>query len=170
MLHPNGPVNAALRAVGLPGPRWFGSDDWALPELILLSLWGMGANMALYLDGLQAIPPDLNEAAAIDGASRWRAFFSVTLPLLTPTILFNVVMNLIGSFQLFTASYVLTDGGPNNATLTMVFSLYQEAFQRFQVGYAPAIAWVLFAIILIFTLLFVRSSSLWVHYEGGPRR
>lgn len=170
VLHPNGPVNQILRGVGLPAPRWFGSEEWALPGIVLLSLWGMGTNMVLYLAGLQAIPPDLKEAARVDGAGRWRVFWGVTLPLLTPTIFFNVVMNVIGSFQVFTASYVLTDGGPNNATLSLVFYLYKEGFQLFNFGYASAIAWVLFAIILAFTLLIVRSSSFWVYYEGGVRR
>jgi multiple sugar transport system permease protein len=169
VLHPNGPVNAVLRGAGLPAPRWFGSEEWALPGLVLVSLWGMGSSMVLYLAGLQAIPPDLQEAARVDGAGRWRVFLNVTLPLLTPTVLFNVVMNLIGSFQVFTIAYVITDGGPNDATLTLVFYLYRQAFQLFRFGYASAIAWVLFAIILVFTLALVRSSRFWVHYEAGVR-
>ncbi len=126
--------------------------------------------MLLYLAGLQSIPTELREAAQIDGAGPLRTFFAVTLPLLTPTIFFNLVINVINSFQVFTNAYVLTEGGPNNATLTLVLYLYRQGFQLFQFGYASAVAWVLFAIILIFTLILVRSSALWVHYQGGLRR
>ena len=166
----NGLLNQGLRAIGLPGPRWFSSEFWSLPGLVLIALWGTGTNMLLYLAGLQSIPTELREAAQIDGAGPVRTFFNVTLPLLTPTIFFNVVINIIGSFQVFTNAYVLTLGGPNNATLTLVLYLYQQSFRLFNFGYASAIAWVLFVIILTFTLVLVRSSSFWVHYEGGLRR
>ncbi len=166
----SGLLNQALRGVGLPAPRWFASEFWALPGLVLIALWGTGTNMLLYLAGLQGIPTELTEAAQIDGAGPVRSFFSVTLPLLTPTIFFNVVINIINSFQVFTNAYVLTDGGPNNATKTLVLYLYQQGFRLFHFGYASAVAWVLFLIILIFTLILVRSSSSWVHYEGGLRR
>jgi len=165
----DGLVNQTLRLVGIPGPRWFASEDWAVPGLVLIALWGTGTNMLLYLAGLQSIPTELREAAKIDGAGAVRSFLNVTLPLLTPTIFFNVILNVIGSFQVFTQAYVLTRGGPNNATLTMVMYLYRAAFQEFRFGYASALAWTLFAIIFGFTLILIRSQSLWVHYEGGIR-
>ena len=174
VLNPNdGLLNNLLRQIGIDGPRWFASEDWAVPGLVLISLWGTGTNMLLYLAGLQGIPTDIKEAARIDGAGPVRAFFGVTLPLLTPTIFFNVILNVIGSFQLFDRAYVLTQGGPNNATLSMVLYLYQRGFGhfgQFEFGYASAIAWALFAIILVFTLILVRSQSRWVYYEGGLRK
>src|SRR5206468_7491833 len=109
-------------------------------------------------------------AARIDGANSFRVFWSITLPMLTPTILFNVITNMIASFQIFTSSFVLTNGGPNNATITMVLLLYRKAFQNFHFGYASAIAWVLFVIILFFSLIVIRSGDRWVYYEGGVRR
>jgi multiple sugar transport system permease protein len=164
-----GLLNQALALIGIHGPRWFASEQWAVPGLVLISIWGTGTNMLLYLAGFQSIPTEIQEAARIDGASSFRVFTHVTLPLLTPTIFFNVVINIIGSFQVFNNAYILTHGGPNNATLTMVLFIYQEGFMLFHFGYASAIAWVLFAIILIFTLLIVRSSQAWVYYEGGLR-
>ncbi len=165
-----GLLNQALGWFGIAGPRWFADEHWAIVGLALISLWGTGTNMLLYLAGLQSIPTELQEAARIDGAGAWRTFFAVTLPLLTPTIFFNVVINIINSFQVFTNAYVLTQGGPNNATLTLVVFLYRQSFQLFHFGYASAIAWVVFAIILVLTLLLVRSSEYWVHYEGGLRK
>jgi multiple sugar transport system permease protein len=126
--------------------------------------------MLLYLAGLQSIPSELLEAARIDGAGTIRGFFSITLPMLTPTIFFNVILNIIGSFQVFVPAFVITNGGPNNATLTMVLMIYRKAFQSFHFGYASSIAWVLFVIILFFSLLVFRSSDRWVYYEGGVRR
>lgn len=165
-----GLLNQGLKVFGITGPRWFASEEWAVPGLMLIALWGTGTNMLLYLAGLQSIPTEVQEAARIDGAGSLQVFFNVTLPLLTPTVFFNVVMNIIGSFQVFTNAYVLTGGGPNNATLTMVLYIYREGFMLFHFGYASALAWILFAIILVFTLLIVRSSAVWVYYEGGLRR
>jgi multiple sugar transport system permease protein len=165
-----GLLNTALRFFSLPTPRWLASEDWAIVGLAMIALWGTGTNMLLYLAGLQSIPTELQEAARIDGAGGWGVFRHVTLPLLTPTIFFNVIISIIASYQVFTNAYILTNGGPNNATLTLVLYLYRQAFQLFQFGYASAVAWALFAIILVFTLLVVRSSELWVHYEGGLRR
>jgi multiple sugar transport system permease protein len=167
-----GLVNDFLRFIHVPEhllPRWLLSEFWVIPSLVLMALWGAGTNMLLYLAGLQGIPTQLQEAAKIDGASGWRVFWSVTLPLLTPTIFFNFVMNMIGSFQVFTQNYVLTQGGPNNASLSIVLFLYRKGFQQFHFGYASAVAWVLFAIIMVFTALVFRTSN-WVHYEGGLRK
>ncbi len=166
----SGLLNQALGWFHITGPRWFADERWAIVGLALIALWGTGTNMLLYLAGLQSIPTELQEAARIDGAGAWRTFFAVTLPLLTPTIFFNIVINIINSFQVFTNAYVLTQGGPNNATLTLVVFLYKQSFQLFHFGYASAIAWIVFAIILVFTLLLVRSSEHWVHYEGGLRK
>jgi multiple sugar transport system permease protein len=166
-----GLLNSALGSLGVQNPPgWFASEEWAVPGLVLITLWATGTNMLLYLAGLQSIPSEVQEAARIDGANSLDVFRHVTLPLLTPTIFFNVVMNIIGSFQVFTNAYVLTSGGPNNATKTMVLYIYQEAFQLFHFGFASALAWVLFVIILVFTLLIVRSSTAWVYYEGGLRK
>lgn len=171
VLDPNdGLLNSLLNTVGIQGPRWFASEGWAVPGMVLIAVWGAGTNMLLYLAGLQSIPTDLKEAAKIDGAGPVRAFFGVVLPLLTPTIFFNVVLAVIGSFQVFTQAYVLTKGGPNNATLTMVLYLYKRGFGdygTFEFGYASAVAWALFVVILGFTLVLVRSQARWVHYEGG---
>ena len=166
----DGLMNQFLALFGIGSLRWFSSSDWALPGLILIALWGTGSNMLLYLAGLQSIPSDVKEAARVDGAGPVKAFFSVTLPLLTPTVFFNVVINVISAFQVFTTVAVVTEGGPNNATLTMVYYLYREAFRTFNFGYASAIAWALFAIIMFFTLILVRSSNTWVHYEGALRK
>ena len=171
VLHPDYGLSAVVfNLLGMKSPRWFWSEEWALPGLILVALWGTGTNMLLYLAGLQSIPTQLMEAARIDGAGSVRVFLSITVPLLTPTIFFNVILNIIGSFQVFVPAYVITQGGPNNATLTMVLLIYRKAFQNFHFGYASAIAWVLFIIILFFSLLVFRSSDRWVYYEGGVRR
>jgi len=171
VLHPEFGLSAfVFESLGLHSPRWFWSEEWAVPGLILIALWGAGTNMLLYLAGLQSIPTQLQEAARIDGASSARVFFSITLPLLTPTIFFNVILNIINSFQVFTQAFVITNGGPNNATLTMVLLVYRKAFQNFHFGYASSIAWVLFLIILGFSLLVIRSGDRWVYYEGGVRR
>jgi len=171
VLQPDYGLSAVIfNALGMQSPRWFWSEQWALPGLIMISLWGTGTNMLLYLAGLQAIPTQLLEAARIDGANAIRVFLNITLPMLTPTIFFNVILNIIGSFQVFVPAYIITQGGPNNATLTMVLLVYQKAFQNFHFGYASSIAWVLFIVILFFSLLVFHSSDRWVYYEGGVRR
>ena len=165
-----GLINMGLRSVGIEGPRWLFSETWAVPGFILMGLWGAGGAMLLYLAGLQGIPTTLYEAAEIDGAGSWHRFRHITIPMLTPTIYFNLLINIIGSFQVFTQSYIMTGGGPNNATLTQVLYLYRKGFQDFQFGYASALAWALFLVILVFTVLVVRSSEGWVHYEGELKK
>jgi len=164
-----GPVNLLLKLIGVQGPLWFGSQTWALPALIVVSLWGVGGAMIIFLAGLQGIPTALYEAAAIDGANGWQRFWAVTVPMISPVLFFNVVMGIITSFQAFTNAYVMTRGGPDYATLMYVLYLYQNGFQFFEMGYASALAWVLFLIILGFTLLVFRSSPAWVYYEGELR-
>lgn len=166
VFHPDmGIVNNALRVFGIEGPRWFGSPDWALPTLILTSVWGVGGGMVIYLAGLQGIPTHLYEAAELDGAGSWHKFVHVTLPMTTPVIFFNLLMGIIGSWQVFTSAYVITGGGPANSTLFYVLYLYRQGWQYFKMGYASALAWVLFFIILVFTVIIFRSSG-WVYYEG----
>jgi multiple sugar transport system permease protein len=147
-------------------PPWLADPKWALPAFILMSLWGIGGGMIIYLAGLQGIPTQLYEAAEIDGANPVQKFWKITLPMVSPTIFFNLVMGVIGSFQVFTSSFVMTAGGPAYATLFYLLYLYQKAFQYFQMGYAAAMAWILFVVILICTLLVFKSSSAWVYYEG----
>jgi multiple sugar transport system permease protein len=164
-----GLLNYFLGLLGIPGPQWLSSPTWALPGFIVMSLWSTGATMIIFLAGLQGIPLDLYEAAAIDGAGRLREFWSITVPMITPVILFNLVIQIINSFQVFTQAFIMTNGGPVNATLFYVLLLYRVAFQYNQMGYASAMAWILFVIILVLTALVFRSSGRWVHYEGGVK-
>ncbi|MEL6311826.1 MAG: sugar ABC transporter permease, partial [Pseudomonadota bacterium] len=149
-------------------PDWFGTDAevFAIPAYVIMALWGVGAGMVIYLAGLKGIPPSLYESARIDGANRVHQFFKITIPMLSPLIFFNLVMGIIGSFQVFTQVYVMTGGGPGNATLVYVLKLYREAFEYHKMGYASAMAWILFIVLLLLTLGVVRSSKSWVHYEG----
>ncbi|MBI1297418.1 ABC transporter permease subunit [bacterium] len=167
MLNPRGGlVNLALDLVGINGPRWLLDPDWALFALVLMSFWGWGRAMVIYLAGLQSIPAELYEAAAIDGSSGAQTFFRVTLPLLSPTIFFNLILSIIGTFQTFTNAFVATNGGPLDSTLFFVLYLYKRAFEFLDMGYAAALAWVLFAIILVLTLIVFRSQRFWVFYAG----
>lgn len=161
-----GLLNYALQKVGVHGPDWLGQPQWALPALVIMSLWGVGSGAIIYLAGLQGIPTELYEAAQMDGAGALNRFWRVTLPLMTPVLFFQVVVGIIGALQTFTQAYVMTSGGPNNATLFFVLYLYQNAFQYFRMGYAAALAWVLFAYILVLTIIVFRSSRFWVYYEG----
>ena len=172
MLDPdNGLINIVLRAVGLPAPGWFSDPMWSKPGLVLLSLWGLGAGTLIFLAGLQEIPQPLLEAAMIDGAGAWRRFWHVTLPLLTPVILFNLVMGVIGSFQVFTQALIVgrETGEPLGSTLMFMMLIYNNAFKYFQMGYASALSVVLFLAVVLVTLAIFRSSSAWVHYEAGHR-
>ncbi len=164
-----GVINWLLSLVGIKGPGWLASPQWALPALILMSLWGVGGGMIIYLAGLQGIPTSLYEAAQIDGANRWQQLTRITLPLMSPVIFYNLVTGIIGTFQYFTDAYVLTGGGPVDATLFYNLYLYKQAFTYRNMGYASALAWVLFVIVLVFTLLVFKSSDLWVYYEGEMR-
>jgi len=167
MLNPDyGLINAILKFFHLPTSRWLADPSTALPSLVLMSLWGVGAGMIIYLAGLQGIPEELYEAGKIDGANGNQLFWYVTLPLMTPTIFFNVVIGLIAALQIFTESFLMTGGGPLFATYFYGLMVYDRAFQFFQMGMASAMAWVLGVVILILTLLIFRSSSLWVFYES----
>lgn len=161
-----GVLNYALSLVGIQGPSWLTSQDWALSALVIMSLWSVGAGLVIYLAGLQGVPTELYEAAAIDGAGRWRKFWNITLPLISPVILFQFIMGIIGALQTFTQGYVMTDGGPNNATLFYLLYLWRNAFKFLNMGYASALAWAIFAYILVLTLLVLRLSESWVFYTG----
>lgn len=165
ILQPNGLLNQFLGLFGIPGPRWLTSTTWAMQGLILMSFWTVGTTMILYLAGLQGIPTHLYEAAEIDGAGPFRRVWHVTIPMMTPTIFLTVVLGIIGSFQVFTSALIVTSGGPANSTLFVLLYLYRKAFLIFQMGYASAIAWVLFVIILLFTVVQFAVARRWVHYE-----
>lgn len=150
----------------LKGPKWFASTTWALPALIIMSLWGIGSPMLIFLAGLQGIPDRLYEAAEIDGATRWSKFRNITLPMISPIILFNLIMGIISAFQVFTQAYIMTAGGPHYATLFYVLYLYKNGFQWFKMGYAAALALILFVVILVVALIVIRSSKAWVYYES----
>lgn len=164
-----GLANTALKSVGIAPQQWLSSPKTALGSLIFMSLWGVGGGMVIYLAGLQSVPGQLYEASEIDGANSLQQFRHITLPMLTPVIFYNLVMGIIGSFQVFTQAFVMTGGGPVNSTLFYVLYLYKQAFNYFHMGYASAMAWILFAIILVLTLLVFKSSSMWVYYEGERR-
>ena len=167
MLNPNGGlINLMLSWFGIEGPRWLLDPKYALWSLVMMSFWGWGRSMALYLGGMQSIPGELYEAAAMDGASSFRQFFKITVPLLSPMIFFNLILSVIATFQSFTSAFVATNGGPLDSTLFLVLYIYRQAFEFFHMGYAAALAWVLFAIILVLTLVLLRSQKFWVFYLG----
>lgn len=162
-----GVINVLLGKVGIQGPAWLLDANWALPALIITSLWGLGGTTLIFLAGLQGIPQELYEAAEIDGAGRLSQFRSITLPLISNVTFFNLVLGIIGALQVFTDAFVITRGGPNHATLFLSVYLYQHAFQYLNMGYAAAIAWFMFVIVMLLTLLVFKSSPLWVYYESG---
>lgn len=159
-----GLLNRGLRHVLSDPPGWLVDPDWAKPALALMALWSVGGTMLIFLAGLKNIPADLYEASSIDGARPGMQFFRVTLPMLSPTIFFNVIMATIGAFQVFAAAFVLTSGGPSNATLFYVYYLFNRAFVYFNMGYASAMAWLLFALVLALTVFQMRVGQRWVHY------
>lgn len=161
-----GVINSLLAQIGVEGPKWFWDSDTALMSIVLMSLWRVGGGAIIYLAGLQNIPPHLYEAAEIDGAGTWSKLINVTIPMLTPTLFFQLVMELIDAFQVFTAAYIITDGGPARSTLFYALYMFRTAFQDFDMGYASALAWLMGLIILGFTALVFKSSPLWVFYES----
>lgn len=163
-----GLVNFLLRQVGIQGPPWLGSQPWAIPALVLISLWtGMGGGrMIIFLAGLQGVPQALYEAAEIDGAGPWRKFWNITIPMITPTIFFNLVLGIIGALQVFNTAYITTRGGPGRATWFFALHVYTHAFEYFDMGYASALAWCMFVVLLVFTFIQLRLSEQWVYYAG----
>jgi multiple sugar transport system permease protein len=160
-----GPINSFLRRVGLPQPEWLSQPKWAVVAVVVVLLWsGVGYDMIIYLAGLQAIPRDYYDAAAVDGAGAWQQFRGITVPLLTPTIFFLSVVGIIYSFQVFDLVYVMTKIDQTNKLPTVVFYIYEEGFRSFRMGYAVTVAWVLLFIILVFTLIQFRLQRQWVNY------
>lgn len=159
-----GVVNNLLAVVGLPGQDWLGNPNLALGTVSLVTIWQFGSSMLLFLAGLKQIPECLYEAAEIDGAGKLRVFFTITMPELSPIVLFNLVMQMINAFQDFTPAYVITQGGPLKSTYLYGLMLYDQGFKFFKMGYASALSWILFVIILFFTSLTFKSSQSWVHY------
>jgi multiple sugar transport system permease protein len=172
LLHPEaGFINFVIRSVGLPAPKWFGSVQWAIPGLIIMTSWqGIGGNrMMIFLAGLQGVPDSLYDACSIDGASGWQRFWNVTLPMISPTLFFNLVLGVIGALRVFAAALVATQGGPAYATWFFALHIYTQAFQYFEMGYASALAWLFLLVMLGFTFIQFRASSSWVYYEGEVR-
>jgi len=163
----NGLIDSTIHGLfGVQGPEWLSAPQWAMPSIIIMSVWqGFGYNMLLFTAAIHAVPELYYDAARVDGASRWRLFRSVTVPLISPSLFFGIMLTIITSFQIFTQAYVLTDGGPGTSSTTIVFWLFQKAFNDYALGYASAIAWVLFIIVIIFTVIQVRLQRRWVHYE-----
>lgn len=164
----NGVINYLLDLVGIHGPGWMGSPQWSKPALILMSMWGVGGAVVIYLASLQDVPRELLEAAELDGANGGQKIRHVTLPMISPVILFNVITGIIGAFQYFTEAFVMTGGtgSPADSTLMMSIYLYQSAFQYFKLGYASAQAWMLFLIVIAFTVVLFRVSGRLVYYGG----
>lgn len=165
-----GLVSLVLNRFGLPNQTWLYDEDTALVTLVGLSLWGFGSQMLFFLAGLQSIPPHLYEAAEIDGASAWQRFRNITLPMLTPVIYYNLIISMMGAFQAFDGAFLYTGGGPNYATHFYVLNIYNFGWRYFRFGLASAMSWVLLVIILLMTMLVVRSSAAWVYYEGEVKR
>ncbi len=160
-----GLANGILKQIGITGPAYLQNPDTALLSLVGMSLWSIGGSMVIYLAGLKDIPDYLYEAAVLDGCSPWQRFRKVTLPLLTPVILFNLVMGVIGSFQYFTEAFVMTQGGPEESTTFYALYLFQKAWQFLDLGYASAMAWILCLIVIAITFVIVKGQSKWVHYR-----
>lgn len=163
----NGLVNVGLRVVSINGPGWFADPSWVKPSFILMSLWGTGNAVVIYLAGLQDVDRALYEAADVDGANWWHKIRHITVPSLSPVILFNVILAIIASFQFFTQAFIITNGGPINASLFYALYLYQNAFSYLHMGYASGLAWILLVITLALTLVVLRSSARWVYYAGS---
>ena len=161
-----GLINTFLGLFGVRGPNWLGDPAWSKPGLIIMTLTGVGANMVILLAALQGVPAHLYEAAELDGANGWNKFRHVTVPMISPAIFFTLIIGFIGSFQVFTQAYIMTQGGPADSTLFYVLYLYRYAFDYFKMGYASAMAWLLFVAIVILTFIQFRLSSKWVYYGG----
>jgi multiple sugar transport system permease protein len=164
-----GPIDSILKALGLPAVNWLGSTQSALFSLVIMSVWSGAVTTIIYVAGLQNIPEELIDSAKIDGANAVQRFFRITLSMISPTIFFNVVTGIIGAFQFFVPAFIMTQGGPVKSTYFYNYNLYEKAFKWLEMGYASSMAWVLFAIIIVLTLLIFRSSPLWVYYDGEAR-
>lgn len=161
-----GILNAILRGIGLPASNWIYGESTVIPSLALMSLWTVGGTVVIFLAGLQNVPRELYESVEVDGGGWFAKLRAVTLPMISPTIFFNLIMSFIGSFQVFSQAYIMTAGGPNNSSLFYVYYMYREAFQYGNIGVASALGWILFLIILVLTMLVFKTSAFWVFYEG----
>lgn len=161
-----GILNAILRGIGLPASNWIYGESTVIPSLALMSLWTVGGTVVIFLAGLQNVPRELYESVEVDGGGWFARLRAVTLPMISPTIFFNLIMSFIGSFQVFSQAYIMTAGGPNNSSLFYVYYMYREAFQYGNIGVASALGWILFLIILVLTMLVFKTSAFWVFYEG----
>ncbi len=161
-----GLINVLLSKIGITGPPWLASEQWAMPALAMMSLWGVGQTVVIYLAGLQDVPRDLYEAAELDGANAWQRLRNVTLPIISPVIFFNLIMAIIGTMQVFAIPYIMTAGGPARSTYFFTMYLYDNAFVFLRMGYASAMAWVQLLIILALTGIAFWSSKKWVYYQG----
>lgn len=161
-----GVLNAFLEKLGISGPGWLADPKWSKPALILMSLWGIGGSIIIFLAALQDVPQELYEAAELDGANWWNKLWAITIPSISPAILFTLIMGMIGTLQFFAPIYVMTNGGPVNSTTMYAFYLYRNAFVYLNMGYASSMAWILFVIVLLGTILMFKSSSRWVYYRG----
>ncbi|WP_028610759.1 carbohydrate ABC transporter permease [Paenibacillus harenae] len=168
----DGYINNVLAWFGIEGVGWISNPDTSLGTLILLNTWQFGSTMVIFLAGLKQVPQELYESASVDGAGKVRKFFSITLPLLSPVMFFNLVLGIIGSFQTFTSAFIITKGGPINSTYMYAMFLYEKAFKHYQMGYASALAWILLSIVALLTLLNFMASRYWVFYEsdGGKTK
>jgi len=164
-----GLFNLVLRQLGLPISMWLFDEATVVPSIIIMSAWGIGNGMIIFLAGLKGIPTHLYEAVEVDGGNAWSKLFHVTLPMMTPTIFFNLIMSLIGAFQVFNQAYIMTEGGPNNSSLFYVYYLYRSVFMETRIGYASALAWILFLVVMVLTFIVFKSSRKWVYYEGDQR-
>lgn len=162
-----GIINALLDKIGIQGPGWIGSPDWSKPSIILMAQWGAGGSAIIFLASLQDVPRELYEAAELDGAGQWYKFRHITLPTISPVILFHIIMAVVFAFQLFDAPYIMTGGGPANSTLFYTLYLYRNAFQYSKMGYASAMAWILFILNLGIAIFIFKTSLRWVYYRGG---
>jgi multiple sugar transport system permease protein len=164
-------LNMGLSTVGINGPSWLTDENWVRPALVLLGLWGIGNMMLIFLAGLQSVPTELYEAARVDGAGRWSQFRHVTFPLISTVVFYNLIISLIGTFQYFTQAYVISNGrgDPNNATLFFNLELYREGWRYYEMGYAAALAWLLFVIVIAITLFLFWSARFWVYDSSRGR-
>ena len=165
ILATKGLLNHGLAFFGIEGPRWLLDKESVLFGFVILALWTVGSTMVLMLSGINSVSPEMYESALMDGATRFQMFLRITIPQLTPIIFFNLITGIIGSLQTFTQVYMLTDGGPDYASSMIVPYLYTQAFSYYRMGYASALAWILFVIVMVFSMLVLKSSSLWVFYE-----
>ena len=160
-----GVVNTALAIVGIPGPKWLSDPNVALFIICLLRIWQFGSAMVIFLAALKGVPEELYEASTIDGAGKWRQFFSITVPLITPVIFYNLVTQLVQAFQEFTGPYIITKGGPLNATRLVSLIIYDKGIKTYQMGFASALAWVMFVIVMVLTVISFISQKYWVYYS-----